>query len=94
MQQEEEPDLSDTSVALLTTGVDPFSTKKVYVVVEGEVVLRDLPRLADAFILLFGLIYAFNLEYPKKLLYTFTFIQKILMCLDQWFSTFFEQTPP
>lgn len=26
----------------------------------------DLPRLPEAFIFLFGLIYAFNLHYPKK----------------------------
>jgi hypothetical protein len=29
-----------------TTGADPFSTEKVFIVVEGEVVLKDL---ADAF---------------------------------------------
>uniref|UniRef100_A0A673HB22 Uncharacterized protein n=1 Tax=Sinocyclocheilus rhinocerous TaxID=307959 RepID=A0A673HB22_9TELE len=82
LQQEEEPDICDTTVALLTSGTDPFSAEKVFVVLEGNIVLKDLPRLAEAFVLLFGLIYAFNLEYPKKLVHTFTFIQKMLVCLD------------
>uniref|UniRef100_A0A3B1K613 Sterile alpha motif domain-containing protein 3-like n=1 Tax=Astyanax mexicanus TaxID=7994 RepID=A0A3B1K613_ASTMX len=79
---EEEPDIADTPVALFTTGENYFSSDSFFLVVEGEVVVRDLPRLPDAFIVSFGLIYAFNLQYPKKLIHMFTFVQKVLMLLD------------
>uniref|UniRef100_A0A672N6N1 Uncharacterized protein n=1 Tax=Sinocyclocheilus grahami TaxID=75366 RepID=A0A672N6N1_SINGR len=46
--------------------LNPASTA---IVVEDDVVMSDIPRFADAFVLLFGLIYAF-------------FIQKVLMGLD------------
>lgn len=38
--------------------------------------------MSEAFLLLLGLMYVFNIEYPKKLLNTFTFIQRIVFCLD------------
>ncbi|XP_066513168.1 uncharacterized protein [Hoplias malabaricus] len=80
--QEEEPDVTDIPVALLVAGADPFSSKSFFVVVEGNIVVSDLPAMPDALLVLFGLIYTFNLQYPKKLLHTFTFIQKIVVCLD------------
>ena len=52
LQQEEEPDTSDAPVALLTSGANTLSAEKVFIVVKGDVVLRDLPRLADSSILL------------------------------------------
>uniref|UniRef100_A0A3P8UFI2 Uncharacterized protein n=1 Tax=Amphiprion percula TaxID=161767 RepID=A0A3P8UFI2_AMPPE len=58
-----------------------FFPQNILVVVEGEV-LAELPRFPDAFMLLFGLIYTFNLHYPKKLLNMFNFVQEIVMCLD------------
>ncbi|CAL8298327.1 unnamed protein product [Gadus morhua 'NCC'] len=82
---EDEPDIADTPLALLTvgtTGHDIFSPNSICVVVEDDVVVSDLPKMTDAFVLLFGLIYALHLDYPKKLIHTFTFIQKILMFLD------------
>lgn len=82
LQEEEEPDFTDVPVALLTFGPDPFSCEKFSVIVEGNIVFRDIPRISEAVILLFGLIYAFNLEYPKNLTHTFTCIQKIFVCLD------------
>uniref|UniRef100_A0A673LBP7 Uncharacterized protein n=1 Tax=Sinocyclocheilus rhinocerous TaxID=307959 RepID=A0A673LBP7_9TELE len=59
--------------------LNPASTA---IVVEDDVVMSDIPRFADAFVLLFGLIYALHLDYPKKLSLTFSFIQKVLMGLD------------
>lgn len=72
LQRDNEPDIADTPVALLTvvsdnaTGAVHFNPESISVVVEDEVVLRDLPRLTDALVLLFGLIYALHLDYPKK----------------------------
>lgn len=87
-QLEDELDVADTPVALLTIVTDNataavhFSPESVSVVVEDGVFVSDLPFLADAFVLLFGLTYALHLDYLKKLSHTFTFIQKIVMCLD------------
>lgn len=69
-------------VALFTTGVDTFSPDNISVVAEGNIVVSDLPRMPDAVILLFGLIYVFSVHYPKKLIHLFTFIHKIVMFLD------------
>ncbi|CAB1350982.1 unnamed protein product [Coregonus sp. 'balchen'] len=49
---------------------------------QSEVVVIDLPRLLDAFLVMFGLIYALHLSYPKELSNTFEFIQKILLGLE------------
>lgn len=83
----DEPDLGDASVVLLTTVSDDATSPvhyhpvKISVVLEGDVVL-DLPRLADAFLVMFGLICALHLTYPKGLTNTFEFTQKILLGLD------------
>ncbi|KAJ8357048.1 hypothetical protein SKAU_G00198420 [Synaphobranchus kaupii] len=82
------PDLTDTPVALLTivsddtTGVALFSPESISVVVEDEILVNGPTSLADSFLLLFGYIYALDLKYPKKLELTLTFIQKIVMCLE------------
>lgn len=87
LQGEDEMETTDTPLALFS--VDPDSTgsislspENISIVIEDEVVMGELPKLADAFMLLFGLIYALHLDYPKKLTHTFTFIQKMLLCLD------------
>ncbi|KAL3976508.1 interleukin 18 [Sarotherodon galilaeus] len=80
----------DTPVALLTVVTDGasqtspvhFTFPSMAVVVEDDLVMRDIPRFADAFALLFGLIYALHLDYPRKLVHTFTFVQKIFMGFD------------
>lgn len=88
LQREDDPDIQDTPVVLLSvatensTGNIQFNPNSICVVIEGDIVVRSLPRLADALLLLFGLTYALHLDYPKKLVYTFTFVQKILLCLD------------
>lgn len=70
------------SVVLDFSGFISFSPENISIVIEDEVVMSELPMLADAFVVLLGLIYALHLDYPKKLTHTFIFIQKVLMCLD------------
>ncbi|KAL6467571.1 hypothetical protein MHYP_G00232480 [Metynnis hypsauchen] len=53
----------------------------VAVVLEEEVVMDNLPDYTNAFILLFGLLYALNIEYPKDLKYTFEVVQKVFLHL-------------
>ncbi|CAL8306445.1 unnamed protein product [Lota lota] len=83
----DEPDLGDASVVILTRVSDDATSPvhyypvRVSVVLEGDVVV-NLPRLADAFLVMFGLIYALHLSYPKGLTNTFEFTQKILLGLD------------
>lgn len=82
----DEPDLGDASVVLTTVNDDATSPVhyhpvKISVVLEGDVVV-DLPRIADAFLVVFGLIYALHLTYLEGLTNTFEFTQKILLGLD------------
>lgn len=85
----DEPDLRDAAVVLLTTIRDNaaspvnYDPVRISVVLEGDVVV-DLPRLPDAFMVMFGLIYTFHLNYPKGLTNTFEFTQKILLGLDDY----------
>uniref|UniRef100_UPI000D3040EA uncharacterized protein LOC112434934 n=1 Tax=Maylandia zebra TaxID=106582 RepID=UPI000D3040EA len=82
------PDLTDTPVALLTVVMDDttdsalFSPESICIVVEDEILVNGPTNLAESFLLLFGYIYALDLQYPKKLELTFTFIQKVVMCLE------------
>ena len=52
------------------------------VVLEGQMVLRDLDNVAFSAAMLFGLMYALNLNYPPELKYTFEVLQKVVMELD------------
>ncbi|CAB1318306.1 unnamed protein product [Coregonus sp. 'balchen'] len=82
------PDLTDTPVALLTVVTDDttdaalFSPESICIVVEDEILVSGPTNLADSFLLLFGYVYALDLQYPKNLELTFTFIQKVVMCLE------------
>ncbi|XP_039463742.1 uncharacterized protein LOC120437078 isoform X1 [Oreochromis aureus] len=49
------------------------------IIIEGVAVLRGLPDVATAVVLLF---YTLNMSYPSNLRYTFEFFQKVLMGLD------------
>lgn len=62
-----------------TTASDPASTT---IIIEGTEVLQglDVPR---ACALLMGLIYAFNLSYPRELKYRCEVFQKVFLKLDQ-----------
>ncbi|KAG5280196.1 hypothetical protein AALO_G00086090 [Alosa alosa] len=70
------------SVGILTVYKDDDAStsptvRDVAVVLEGCIILHDLPDLQTAFAYLFGLLYAINIEYPKLLKYTFEAIQTI-----------------
>ena len=52
------------------------------IIVEGVTVLKDLEDVASATALLFGVIYVPNLSYPSDLMYTFEFLQMVLMGID------------
>uniref|UniRef100_A0A9J8BKM6 Uncharacterized protein n=1 Tax=Cyprinus carpio carpio TaxID=630221 RepID=A0A9J8BKM6_CYPCA len=52
------------------------------VVLEEQFVLDNVQNLHTAVALLFGLIYALNISYPKELKYTFETIQKVFIGLD------------
>lgn len=77
MQDNEVEELERTTMAIFITGKeDPLHPPKdIKIVVEGKEVLNELPSVA-------GLIYTLNLKYPKRLQFTFEFVQKVLMELD------------
>lgn len=83
----DEPEIGDAPVALLTVVSDSamspvhYHPVRISVVLESDVMV-NLPRLADAFLVMFGLIYALHLSYPKGLTNTFEFTQKILLDLE------------
>ncbi|KAK9531033.1 hypothetical protein VZT92_010485 [Zoarces viviparus] len=74
--------LRGASVAILTiiedddAAISP-NVRDVAVVLEGTIVLHDLPDLSTAFAYLFGLLYAMNIDYQKEMRYTFEGIQTI-----------------
>ena len=51
----------------------------VAIVLEEEVVLENMGDFVSAFIVLFGLLYALNMEHNKDLKCTFEFIQKVFL---------------
>ncbi|XDV26021.1 hypothetical protein PO909_029830 [Leuciscus waleckii] len=77
-------ELEQTTMAIFITGKeDPFHPPKdIKIVIEGTEVLNELPSVATAFAMFFGLINTLNLKYPKRLQFTFEFVQKVLMELD------------
>ena len=81
------PDITDTPAALVTVVTESstspvhFSPASTAIVMEDDLVMSNIPRLADAFALLFGLMYVLDLD-PRKLIHTFTFIQRALIGLD------------
>ncbi|KAL6455157.1 hypothetical protein MHYP_G00363980 [Metynnis hypsauchen] len=52
------------------------------VFLEGQVVLQELDNAALATAMLFGLMYALNLNCPPELKYTFKVLQKVVMELE------------
>ncbi|XP_068999603.1 uncharacterized protein [Embiotoca jacksoni] len=62
---------------------DPLQPPQdIGIVIEGVEVLNQLPSVAHACAMLFGLIYALNLSYPSELKYTFDALQKIFMEIE------------
>nr|XP_023656940.1 uncharacterized protein LOC111838322 [Paramormyrops kingsleyae] len=84
---EDEAEFGDAPVALLTVVRDNiqdlihYNPETISIIQESNGV-TNLCRLADAFLVLFGLIYALHLSYLKGLTNTFEFVQKILLGLE------------
>nr|XP_054599338.1 uncharacterized protein LOC129163975 [Nothobranchius furzeri] len=57
------------------------TTRSIALIIEEQIVLDDISSFPTAFALLFGLIYALNLDYPKNLRYTFEATQKGFLSL-------------
>ncbi|XP_062320482.1 uncharacterized protein LOC134022749 [Osmerus eperlanus] len=55
----------------------------VAVILEEEVVMDNLGDLTNALMILFGLLFALNMEYPKDLKYTFEAVQKIILNMGE-----------
>ncbi|KAL0984765.1 hypothetical protein UPYG_G00146620 [Umbra pygmaea] len=85
--ESDEPELDNVEVGLLTVISDHdtspvhYHPVRISVVIESNA-LVSFPRLGDAFLVIFGLIYALHLSYPKALTNTFEFTQKILLGLE------------
>lgn len=81
----DEPDPGGGVLGLLTFSSENdasiYNALRVSVVIEGAIVMSVL-RHAEAFLVLFGLMYALHLSYPKALNNTFEFVQKVLLGLD------------
>ncbi len=68
-----EDDISQTTKTCLNFGI----------ILEETVVMQDLPDFPTAFMVLFGLLYALNIEYSKGLKYTFEAVQNIFVGLGE-----------
>ena len=82
-----DPEISNTPAACLIvangdSGEFPEELVRAAVVIEDQIIVRDIPTWPDAFVLLFGLLYVLKIQYPHKVVQTFTFTQKMLMDLD------------
>ncbi|KAJ8375567.1 hypothetical protein SKAU_G00061470 [Synaphobranchus kaupii] len=77
-----EQELQSTIMAIFIIREDKsllHKPKDIGIVIDGVEVLNELPSVPAAVAMLFGLIYALNMEYPKGFKFTFEAIQKILM---------------
>ncbi|KAL3045311.1 hypothetical protein OYC64_013555 [Pagothenia borchgrevinki] len=59
------------------------SPASLKIILEGQVVIDNIEDLPKAMFILFGLTYALHLNYPKTMMLTFQFIQKVLLTLGQ-----------
>lgn len=53
------------------------------IILEGQIVMDEIPTMSLGLCLLFGLMYALHLDYPKCMKHTFEFIQKVLLTLGK-----------
>lgn len=82
---------AEAAIAKMTMGVyvirkededDDEMPEDVGVVIEGVELLSELRSVTGGLVMLFGLIYAFDLKYPQELKCTFEFFQKVLMNME------------
>ena len=80
-----EYDFTQVPVGVLSVMTEdtPPKISSTAIIFEGNLVLDEILSHAQALCLLFGLMYALHLDYPKGMKNTFEFIQKILLNLGQ-----------
>ncbi|KAK1901811.1 Protein APCDD1 [Dissostichus eleginoides] len=59
------------------------SPASLKIILEGQVVIDNIQDLPKAIFIRFGLTYALHLNYPKTMMLTFQFIQKVLLASGQ-----------
>ncbi|XP_034071514.1 uncharacterized protein LOC117545708 isoform X2 [Gymnodraco acuticeps] len=75
---------SQTPLGILCVGENPqLNPSSVAIVLEGNVVMDGPANLPQAFCVLFRLIYALQLEYPKCMKNTFHFVQQVILKLGK-----------
>ncbi|KAK3553914.1 hypothetical protein QTP70_015301, partial [Hemibagrus guttatus] len=76
---------SQTTVGILCIDQESpqLHPSKVAIILEGSLVMEELTNLPQAFCVLFGLIYALHLDYPKCMKNTFHFIQQVMLILGK-----------
>ncbi|XP_041664379.1 uncharacterized protein LOC121523526 [Cheilinus undulatus] len=80
---EQELERCTMAVFVIREEKDPLQLPRdIGIIIEGVKVLSELPSLAHGCAMLFGLIYALNLSYPKELKHTFDALQKIFMEIE------------
>ncbi|MGH0117229.1 UNVERIFIED_CONTAM: hypothetical protein FKN15_046150 [Acipenser sinensis] len=53
----------------------------ISIILEGGIVMSDITCMPEALVVLFGLLYALHLNYPKRMSYTLEVIQKVFLSL-------------
>ncbi|KAI7790215.1 hypothetical protein IRJ41_009305 [Triplophysa rosa] len=73
----------DVGILIVTEGSSKLLLAKeivnVGVVLEEQIIQHDLEDVANAFATLMGLLYCLDIDYPKRLKYTFEVMQKVFM---------------
>uniref|UniRef100_A0A3P8SGQ8 Uncharacterized protein n=1 Tax=Amphiprion percula TaxID=161767 RepID=A0A3P8SGQ8_AMPPE len=74
----------ETTVGIFTSRRHEAQSKPddIGIILEGQVVIQELDNVPLAISLLFGLLYALNMDYPPQLRYFFEVVQKVIMELD------------
>lgn len=88
---DDEDSFHDIEIGILLVeheGASPSSSlhrspASLKIILEGQVVIDNIQDLPKAMFILFGLTYALHLNYPKTMMLTFQFIQKVLLTLGQ-----------
>ncbi|CAL9704527.1 unnamed protein product [Knipowitschia caucasica] len=74
----------NTTVGIFTAKQHAAQSKPddIGIILEGQIVIQELDNVPLAYALLFGLLYALNMDYPPQQRYFFEVVQKVIMELD------------